>query len=838
MKRKILSGLIFALVIVVLLTLAASAESQRAADEAKPVWNIKSIDGTESISYDFFDGLTRANDGDVLTLMVDYIELDTVFTLKTGKSFTLDLGDSKIVYPNNTITTPVLIIQGKTQVKMLADGAQIYLQDNVRSFISISDSTLDVVGTGEGLRIMAPDAVDAGGGATVTLDNVHFMKNSGNMMGLLCSRSTSKVVARNSTFVSRAGGNAVYSCASGQMSLYNCQVISLDNTSAAQISDSATLYAENTVFSCQVKNQNNGFTAGDGCYIPKGVTFTPASGTTAIPVSILASLEVEKFVAPSSYETVSAADCNIANYVTAGMNPSRLTDSPTDGSVWRVENGEKCYYTDYFYYPLLSSEEGDRLTLLRDVTLTHFMNTEVKAESIDFGTHSLCAALPDGLTYTAPITLLDTAASGDFTLASGGKIDLPVLLLSTDRPTVLNLDGASITVTSLATVTAKNLTVSGGYIKTKETALMAVGQGDVVIISSTVVSDTVAVNSGKDTLVRDSVVASLGDFETVRAFRTLSFDGNCYIFGTAIAEKITADGEVYFNTPPVADLDFLLKPLAEPVICDDLPELIFTHRVSKLEGEIKYYFTMSTYPTLNVMVPRYLYEFEVFTLISVDGIVYTPTYAHASEMTLNGEEYYSFAYPYIYASDTAEEGKIRLSLCGLDFEYDFTVRDLMLKNFREISNTTVKCVIATYLEYALNAANDESYSVLREELYPFVASPTVPVPTAPTLIKSVFFDTERGVISLYPTDGVKLESAVIKWGNSTVTVNSKNGVIHLPYLRLDPSVPFNIRFINGDERGTCELGILSLYATVRGSTGRSTAMLESYLRYLIFISEL
>ena len=140
------------------------------------VWLVESADGTTAYSDSFFGGLSAALDGDRLTLIPDYIELEGVYNLNTGRTFTVDFGDSTIVYPDNTYTAPVFQIGNKTNLTIYSSGAAVYLQNNVRSFISLSSGRLTVLG--DGFSVYAPDAVDASGDAVVELHNVYFYKNS------------------------------------------------------------------------------------------------------------------------------------------------------------------------------------------------------------------------------------------------------------------------------------------------------------------------------------------------------------------------------------------------------------------------------------------------------------------------------------------------------------------------------------------------------------------------------------------------------------------------------------------------------------------------------------
>ena len=831
MKNRIITLALVLLLLAVCLCITVLADGER---DGGPVWEITDSAGNVSLSYGYFDGLSNVADGDTLRLIPDYIELDTVYTLRTDKQFTVDLGDSTVVYPSNTITTPVFVINGSTDVTFIGDGANIYLQDNVRSFISVSDTaSVTFIGSGQGIGIYAPDAVDAGGTATVTLRNVHFMKNSGNMMGLVCARASSTVTAYDSTFVSKAGGNAVYSCANGKMSLYNCSVISLDATNGAQVADSATLYAEETLFSCSMKNVG-GFTAGAGCYLAQGITAKYPASAEAVSLKLSSAPTVNIFVAPSSFEAVAAAKMSVTTYV---KTVSGVTDTPTEASVWRVENELGNYYTDDFLYPLVNSREGDRLMLLRDVSLPYISGESILADLIDLGGYSISVGLPAGLSGD-DVALFNVGGSGELTLRASGSFELAGLLLSTSRSTALELEGATLTLGSLVRFSGDSLTVKGGTVRTASTAINAIGNSSVTIDGTGVISDATAVSAGGEVTVQNSLLASTSNGPAIVTLAGASMLGDSYIYGSVDGSTVIAENGVKFNTPPTQNAKFLVKPLPSAIENDLCPGLFFNYECADPTRSVRASFTMSSDVLLSVYVPDYVYlDSAAFTLISIDGMTYTPSAADGKSVELDGEGYTVFIYPQVHIRDVLSDGVIRFISFGNEFTLGFTVSELMLESLRQSSNTSFSAAAATYLDLAYSAVGHTPEDGVAELIYPYVSTSVPPIPTAPDTVRTTFFDAERGVIDIYGAEGVTLNRVVITWGKKQIVIRAEDGVIECPFLRLDPGASITLDYFRDGKHESVEIGILSLYAPIEGSSGHSAALFRKYIAYLYILSK-
>ncbi|MBR5448755.1 MAG: hypothetical protein IKV43_02100, partial [Clostridia bacterium] len=687
-------------------------------------------------------GLSAALDGDRLTLIPDYIEPEGVFILSTGKTFTVDFGDSTIVYPDNTYTSPVFQIGSKTNLTIYSAGATVYLQNNVRSYISLSSGRLTVLG--DGFSVYAPDAVDASGDSVVELHNVYFCKNSTNMMGLVCSRANSVVSVYNSTLVSGVtNGNAVYSCADGNMSLYGTSLISLDGSNAVQVSDRGVLYAEDTVFSCTTKG--NTFTVGAGCSLLSGSGYKLASGVTHSELKPKASFTVTEFVAPSSTKE-KTVNSQLATYTYAPIGTA--TDNSTDESVWMVQNGDGIYFTDDFYYPLVNSQEGDRLTLLRDVEVTRYLKTQLKAKSIDLSDFNLTVDLPDYIDWTG-LTLINHAGGSDLSVAASGDITLDLNFIAASRPTSLAFGGV-LYMPSVATVNGADLTVMGGVINTTAAAFKTIGDGD-ISLSSIDIFTADAISAGADMYLTDTLAVNTNGGVVISALNTVTLCGDTYLFGDAAAASMIAEKGVYFNTPPTVSTDFLTKPLVAPYAHPVYTDLIFGYAVATLDGEIRASLDMAVDVTLNVYVPTFVYIYpDAFTVISVDGIVYAPGATSAKTVTIGGEEYVKFTYSQIHAADINEELSSCISVVGYEYKSETVLRDLFLRSISDSDSDSFKKLAATYLNYAFETVNYTPDDDMLTLITPYVTMPDVPITTTPDIIRTVYFNAEKEIVRIYP----------------------------------------------------------------------------------------
>lgn len=828
MKKILLFAL--CMLFVMLFSFFAFADDGAADMPEGTVWIAKSADGTVSYSDSFYGGLTAAKNGDSLTLVPNYIELDGIFNLNTGATITVDFGDSTIVYPDNTYTAPVFQIGNKTNLTIYSSGAAVYLQNNVRSFISISSGSLTVLG--DGFSVYAPDAVDASGDAVVELHNVYFYKSSSNMMGLLCARASSVVTAYDSTLISGVtNGNAAYSCVDGKMSLYNTTVISLDGTNAVQVSDRATLYARDTVFSCTTKG--NAVTVDAGCALLVNGGYTLADGVAVSGLKPNATFTVDEFVAPSSTREKTVTS-QLAIYISPSAG--KPTDNSTENSVWMIENGDTVCFTDDFYYPLVYSQDGDKLTLLKDVTVTQYLKTQVKAKSIDLSSFNLTVDLPDYADWTG-LVLLNHVGGTELDIAAAGNITLDLGLVAASRPTHLAFGGV-LNMPSVATVSGADLTVTGGVINTTGTAFTTVGDGDITLTSVELFAGG-RISSGADAFLTDTTAAISDGKMLITALGTVTVRGESYLVGNITATSMTAEKGVYFDTPPTVSTDFLTKPMAEPHAHPKYPDLIFNYTASTLDGEIYASLDMSNDVVLRVYLPTYVYNLtNVFTLISVDGIVYTPAATSGKSATIAGENYTRFTYSQIHASDINEELCVRVSVAGDEYECRITLRDLFVKSINESDSDSFKKLAATYLSYAFETVNytpdDDTLALISQ----YAVNTEVPVPTAPDFIRTVYFDTEREIVRIYATDGVDIFAIRTNWDGKSMYLRFDDGSVELPYLRLNPSSTFTVYYTADGKTSTAELGILSLYAVISDSAGHSANLFETYLSYLILYKSL
>lgn len=828
MKRALvlLTAVLFALVFAVY----AGADSEDIPGGA--VWRIESADGAVSYSNDYFDGLSSAENGDRLTLIPDYLELDSVFTLDTGKSITVDIGNSRIVYPNNTHETPLFNIRSTTSLTIYADGAELYLQDNVRSFISIAnDATLVIWGGENGFYATAPDVVDAGNNATVELHNVHFMKNSGNMMGLVCARASSTVKIYDSTLVSSEKGNAIYSCVNGRVEIYNTNVVSLDNSKVIQVTDDnsgsvASLYVEDSVIYGNINNTGS-ITAGGVSYFSSSEGIAVNNGYSLVKSDLDAKLYAKCFVAPSSYKEQPISGNITAYTLPVYQNPT--SDRVTDDTVWMVKNEAAVYYTDDFYYPIKNSKSGDELTLLSDVKLSYITEGSLKAKSINLGNKSIRLDLNDSIEF-GDGWLFKAEGEGELTLTAGSDIMLDVSLLYSKRPVTFNLNGV-VSAKSLAYATGAAITVNGGKIYTKGCPIKTVGDADITLCGVTVIAPS-AVSSGNGLSATEAVLVNTNGGDAITALGDVSLLQSTYVAGGISAARLFADKSVYFDTPPTVSADFILKPLASPVTNTAYPDALFSYRTTTLDGEIRVSLTLSGDMSLNVFVPTFVYNYDAFTLISVDGIVYTPT-DYTKTALIGTEEYAVFSYSQLHASDVNEDGVVRVSVSGYEHECHFTLAELLLRAMNKCEGTEVKRVVATYLDYAFDVIGftpvEEAFSAINTCL----AKYEIPIPTAPEIIRSVYFDAEREIIQIIPADGVTLKSVRLDWNGKTISVGAEDGVINMPFLRFDPSLEFTVFYQQDGGTTSVKLGILSLYSTVSDSTGHSTALFRKYLSYLM-----
>ena len=828
MKKTLL--LIFTVVLICLLTVLVSAGSDTHPDGA--IWHVRASDGTESYSYDYFDGLKNAKNGDHLTLIPDYIELDMIFTLDSGREFSIDIGDSVIVYPNNTYEEPVFNIRSGTSLTVYADGAELYLQNNVRSYISISGtSKLFIYGGEKGFYSSAPDVVDAGDTAYVELHNVHFMKNSGNMMGLVCSRASSTVKIFDSTLVTDNGANNLYVCVNGRAELYNSVVISLSGANGIQVTDDgagnvASLYVYDSIIAADVKNTGK-ISVGGVSYLKSSTNVTAMDGHSIFKSTMDATLNASRFVAPASH-TLETVKATLTAYTLPDVG-NETTDTVAENSVWMVKNGDSVYYTPSFYYPLINSKEGDCLTLLSDVELAYCLDTVILAKSIDLGNYSLTVDLPDFIDGTSK-RLFNTSGSSEISIIANGRITSDVMLLYTTCPVFVTV-GNEIAAPSFVVSYGAAVTVLGGRINSTATAITTVGNADVNLNGVTVVSGS-AMNVGASLFAIDSRIVNTTGGEAVVANRTVNLSQNTLVYGTLSAADISADNAVYFNTPPTHFSDFLVKRLADPYVHPDIPDYSFGYRASKLDGEIRASFDVSGDVILNIYVPSYVYDYsDTFTVLSVDGIVYNPQ-AHDNFTVIDGDEYTVFRYSQVHASDITEKGSVRISVAEYEYECSFTLLDLFERSIVAAADDDVKTLFAAYLDYAFDVTgyvpNDELYALVHQ----YAVTTAVPTPDAPDFIRSVYFDPEREVITILPADGISFASARIDWNGRTLTVNAQDGVITIPYLRLDPSVEISVFYRLDGTTHTERIGILSLYATIKDSPGNSARLFLKYLGYL------
>ncbi len=827
MKKRILLALVLATLAFLLLSVGALAADSGAGEADSHVWEITSADGTVTYADDFFTPITNAAAGDTLRLIPDYIELDRIFTVSHSNPFTLDLGDSTIVYPNPNITAPVLNISQNCDVTFRANGAKICLQIGVRSFASVQGK-LTVLGEGEGLTVLAPDAFDAGGNAIVDLYNVTMVKHCSNMMGLLCARANSRVSAYNCRLISSQGWTAAYSTSTGILSLYDCEVISTDLKNAVLVDTAtASLYAEGTVFSCGF-NQKGIFTVGPGCYLPITSGYSLAPGVSELNIDATASLVGLDFVAPDSYTAVSATPCPILRYTVEIGEP---TDTPTDSSAWRVTTTDGGEYFAPLYYPFFIDGSVSDISLLTDCSIPFAFGASLKCDLLNLGEHTFTATAPAWLTVRGTGAIFNVGGDTPFTFTSSGKIASDHPLLATTRPTVLNLDGATVSAPNLVTSTAADVTVNGGEIHTTADALIAYGAADLHLNNTLILSDGIAVSSGRSVYVTDSLVASgVTSFDVMS---DVSLAGNTLVSGSITATAVRAENGVLFDTPPTEQGGLLCKTLDTPVTDPRLASVRFAY-CADTPDHLSLSISMSNYVTLNVLVPAHVYNFDALTVISVDGIVYAPDVTDGTPLSIDGTDYVKFTFRHIYPTDILGELSVRIITSGTELSVSTTVSDLMLASFDVSDDDSFKRAVATYLDLAYSALG---VVVDMTALAPYVSRADVPVPTAPDFVSSVFFDAERCRIILRPSDGTELKKLSLTWEDEDVIVRASDGIIEMPFLRLDPSCTIVVFYTAGDETRTEEIGILSLYATVADSPGRSTALLEKYLRYLILISE-
>ena len=205
---------------------------------------------------------------------------------------------------------------------------------------------------------------------------------------------------------------------------------------------------------------------------------------------------------------------------------------------------------------------------------------------------------------------------------------------------------------------------------------------------------------------------------------------------------------------------------------------------------------------------------------------------------LDGEEYLKFTYPQIHATDINKQLSIRISVDGYECRSEITLCDLFVKSICESDSDSFKKLAATYLSYAFETVNYTPDAQTAALISQYAVSSDVPVPAVPEILRTVYFDTEKEVVRIYPADGIEIFAIRTNWDGKSMYLRFDDGCTELPYLRFDPSATFTVYYTADGKNCTVDMGILSLYATVSDSAGHSSDLFATYLSYLILYKSL
>ena len=181
--RKLVWVIVFALV----MTLGIFAFSSSAADEnSDAVWKVQHADGSIEYYNNYFDAYTKVKSGDYFTMVKDRVELTGSAQCTISDAvFTLDYGDSTVVFTEKTIRDTRVVFKGsKNTINIVANGAKIFAQTDNVGFMELGSNTMIVNGGENLLTFHGPCFVNTSAGS-VEINNVYMRKNTGNMRGLI-----------------------------------------------------------------------------------------------------------------------------------------------------------------------------------------------------------------------------------------------------------------------------------------------------------------------------------------------------------------------------------------------------------------------------------------------------------------------------------------------------------------------------------------------------------------------------------------------------------------------------------------------------------------------------
>ena len=490
--KKILWILLFALILSVgVFTLCSSA----AEENTDAVWLVTHADGKTEYYNEFYDAFTKAKTGDYFKINKSHVEVTGHATTSIANSlYTIDLGSSTVVFTESYYRSTRIVFNGKgNTVRIVGDGAKIFMQTDVVGCIDSGDNRIEIEGGSKLITFHGPCIVNTSYGETF-VKNVYMRKNTGNMRGMLCARGNGTMEIRDSVICGSSGKYAILAHGSGTVDVYNSLLCGVDGEKFIDIDGSgATVTLHDGTYIYGQVNMVNGGTlcVDEGVYSNFDVTNYLINGAQINTSGVKRTEQIKTFAAPSS-ETTSSLTMGFGFVTTPAFV---LTPTKTGTSVFRVidENGSTIGYCDEFYQALLNHKKGQTLRLVRNVDIKQVLPFTLHEKlTVDFGNYNVF--ISDEASVSSSSNLLTILGKGEFTLiANSSVISTPkeVGFINTGAGVdiVLDLGGAYIFAAQGVNCAGYSVKVTGGYINTNSTKPVVFCLGDVTLDSCVLLNE-------------------------------------------------------------------------------------------------------------------------------------------------------------------------------------------------------------------------------------------------------------------------------------------------------------------------------------------------------------
>lgn len=852
--RKLVWVIVFALV----MTLGIFAFSSSAADEnSDAVWKVQHADGSIEYYNNYYDAYTKVKSGDYFTMVKDRVELTGSAQCTISDAvFTLDYGDSTVVFTEKTIRDTRVVFKGsKNTINIVANGAKIFMQTDNVGFMNLGNNTMIVNGGEDLLTYHGPCFVDTSSGS-VELNDVYMRKNTQNMRGLICSRGNAKISIYNSILSGTNGKYCLLAHSNGTIDVYNTIMFAEDNGQFVDIDGetnknaSVTLHSGTYVYGQFYIRNGGSLKIADGVYTNFDPTPYLIDDCRASASTVKSTETLRSFVEPASEEI----STHTVSYTYTTTPPFVIDPVKNATSVFRIidKNGKTVGYSSDFYQTLLNHQDGQTLRLLRHVDLSDIKPITLKGNlTVDLANYNVF--ITDETKVNASTNIFTLLGKGTFTLqANSSVISAPkgVGFINTGAGIDINLElgGAYVFTTNGINFAGSTLTVKGGYLNVNTDKAAITSVGDLLL------EETAIVNDGKGLVVdayagftsKTSDLASMKGEYAIKSLFSVNLEGGI-IYGLIDTKTLSATNGTRFSKASTdVDSDFFFSNELKvynfvafshkgyTVTRREIP-LMLDYVARNVSGDVLANFTLENHLSLNVYIPAYVFgnDKDGCGRIVVDGLLYNVDTDDGVKCYVDSGVYYRFVYPFIYHDGLDASGRVDCVYGSHKESVEFNVIDVLVASMEKCKDENVRRAIGAYLMFAFEVKDVEGseqilegYSEFEYPLYTGTDNEELS-----SILRTAVFSVE-GYINLLFEKNVTAATVTYGYGGRQLTSSMEDGKLKIMTFRIDAYADMSITYTDEAGEHTFTFNLTDLYGVTALGDTYSSRIFRSYIIFL------